>query len=75
MLQLLVRQYESTLDIVMKKFRTQTSIIHDKKYREQSELEVSLEQERVSCYLFQWWKSPILTNAQSTLYQRRRMLD
>lgn len=47
MLQLLVRQYESTLDIVMKKFRTQTSLIHDRKLREQTELEAALENERV----------------------------
>ena len=47
MLQLLVRQYESTLDIVMKKFRTQTSLIHDRKMREQTELEAALENERV----------------------------
>jgi hypothetical protein len=47
MLQLLVRQYESTLDIVMKKFRTQTSLIHDRKLREQTELEAALESERV----------------------------
>ena len=47
MLQLLLRQYESTLDIVMKKFRTQTSLIHDRKLREQTELEAALELERV----------------------------
>ncbi len=51
MLQLLVRQYESTLDIVMKKFRTQTSLIHDRKLREQTELEAALENERVRMFL------------------------
>jgi hypothetical protein len=47
MLQLLVRQYKSTLDIVMKKFKTQTSLIHERKLREQTELEAALENERV----------------------------
>lgn len=46
LLQLLLRQYESTLDIVMKKFRTQTGLIHDKKLREHSDLESALQAEQ-----------------------------